>query len=468
MSILFYAPVSKMNNVAVERFLEEHYSENNVLIYDIMRECAFNPKVNENNRYNAKIFFKQEFSSVENFYSYPPVDDALIRELSQYEGTILKMMDGYYPLIESYEERKRVYYDALRLFNGIIRSNGIDCFIEFGIPHEIFNYIIYCICKVRGIKTICTYRLTTLRYSYYLYDISDHFLSRGEVHDATLDDLNEDFRRDYEKYTQRNGNVGLYYMHDNSIKSRMEVFRKRVRQFKKYENKAEITRDVVKGAIRKRRVNRTIKRIAGEVDYSAKYIYFPLPYQPEGTTSPMGGVYVSQELIAQVLSFCVPDDVYVYVKAHPSANYRGPIDEEWWDVVSKLRNVVVVPTDTSSSDLEDNCIACATCTGTVAYECLFKKKPALLFGKFVYNTMPGAYTINNTEDCKIAIESVLRGVKIENQDIINYLFSLQSITYHTDASPELAPMLLEQGLSYDDMAAANYSLLNDAYNGIAR
>lgn len=454
-----------MNNYAVERFLSEHYDNNNILIVDIMEKCDFNPKIDEEHCYNAKVFYKKEFNSVRGFYSYPPVDEVIIRELSQYEGSIIKMMDGYFPLVEAYEERKRIYYDALRLFNGIICANNIDCFIEFGIPHEIFSYIIYCICKVRGIKTICTYRLTSLRYSYYLYDINDHFLGHNESSGATLDDLNDDFRLDYKKYTQQNGNVGLYYMHDTSIRSRMEVFRKRFRQFRRYENKAEITRDVIKGAIRKRRINRTINRIAGEVDYTAKYIYFPLQYQPEGTTSPMGGVYVSQELIIQMLSFCVPDDVFVYIKAHPNANYRGPIDGEWWERISKLRNVIVVPTGVSTKELEDNCIACTTCTGTVAYECLYKRKPSLLFGQFVYNAMPGAYSIKSTEDCKNAIESILNGVKIGDQEIIDYLFRLQGMAYHTDISLEIAPMLIEQGVSYKDMNAANFSLLTDAFEG---
>ena len=59
MNILFYAPICELTNKATEMLLEKYNSDNNVLLYDMMEECEFNPKINSDNSYDIKSWHKQ-------------------------------------------------------------------------------------------------------------------------------------------------------------------------------------------------------------------------------------------------------------------------------------------------------------------------------------------------------------------------------------------------------------------------
>jgi len=66
--------------------------------------------------------------------------------------------------------------------------------------------------------------------------------------------------------------------------------------------------------------------------FSEEYIYFPLHYQPERTTSPEGGHYVDQTIVAKMLSK-IADDQLVYVKEHPSQfdpRLKGQLGRRNW------------------------------------------------------------------------------------------------------------------------------------------
>ncbi len=54
-----------------------------------------------------------------------------------------------------------------------------------------------------------------------------------------------------------------------------------------------------------------------QVNFNQKYIFFPLHYQPEKNTSPLGGVFENQLLAVKILSEAVPENWIIYVKEHP-------------------------------------------------------------------------------------------------------------------------------------------------------
>ena len=171
-------------------------------------------------------------------------------------------------------------------------------------------------------------------------------------------------------------------------------------------------------------------------DYSQKYIYLPLHYQPECSTSPLGGVFADQILMVKILSYCLPKDWLVYVKEHPiqwatsslaffDFRYQG-----YYQEIAKIKNVKLVPIETNSHKLIANSQAVCTVSGTAGMEALLRSRPVLLFGNISFHDCPGVFKIKNSAACKEAIEKIVSGFKIDQQLIINYLASLDKVSYH--------------------------------------
>ena len=97
-------------------------------------------------------------------------------------------------------------------------------------------------------------------------------------------------------------------------------------------------------------------------DFEKKFIYFPLHYQPELSTSPLAEDFVNQELIVAMISK-MPSDCYLYVKEHPRISYNR--SKDFYDKLLSYRNVKLLKEEINSYSLIDNSLAVATATGSV-------------------------------------------------------------------------------------------------------
>jgi len=91
--------------------------------------------------------------------------------------------------------------------------------------------------------------------------------------------------------------------------------------------------------------------------------------------------------------------------------------------------VSLIPVSTSTFDLIYKAQAVATVTGTAGWEALLNSKPPLIFGLPWYRDCPGVFRVNNVESCKVAFNRIKNGFRINQQDIINYLKSVDNINF---------------------------------------
>ena len=60
-------------------------------------------------------------------------------------------------------------------------------------------------------------------------------------------------------------------------------------------------------------------------DSISEQIYVSLHYQPECSTSPMGGYFVHQDLMLDILMKVVPNNIKLYVKGHLREGYSDQL-----------------------------------------------------------------------------------------------------------------------------------------------
>ena len=131
-----------------------------------------------------------------------------------------------------------------------------------------------------------------------------------------------------------------------------------------------------------------------KVDLDVRYIYFPLQLQPEMTTSALGGIFMDQALALEQLSIILPEDVKIYVKENPKQQ-SSMRDHLFYHRLKRIKNLVMMPSYTSTHQLLDHALCVATITGTVGWEAICKGKPAITFGAAWYRSFPGVFQFHS-------------------------------------------------------------------------
>lgn len=126
------------------------------------------------------------------------------------------------------------------------------------------------------------------------------------------------------------------------------------------------------------------------VDYSRKYVYFPLHLQPELTTSALGGVFNDQVLALEILAKMIPDDWIIYAKENPKQTefMRG---HGFFERIKRIDGLRMVPLNENTFKLIEHAQFVATITGTAGWEAIRGGKPALVFGRTWYQNFEGVF-----------------------------------------------------------------------------
>lgn len=177
----------------------------------------------------------------------------------------------------------------------------------------------------------------------------------------------------------------------------------------------------------------------------AKYIYFALHYQPEATSNPMGrGAYCDQRIPLQILSRSVPDNVYIYVKAHPD-QLAFFCSISYYKDILRMPHVRLMKMECSTYDLMRNAVAVASLTGTACWESQFFGIPAILFGYSVKNSSPLAYPVRTVEECKRALRDIFdHKKKVTLKELKLYTKAAHNLSYSIEDRNKVFPQLIKQ------------------------
>lgn len=123
------------------------------------------------------------------------------------------------------------------------------------------------------------------------------------------------------------------------------------------------------------------------------YVYFPLHFEPERTTTPDGGDFHDHFVALIALRKFLPSSINIVVKEHPSQFFladrgsrgRSPL---FYNLIKNIKGVIFVGTQGDSIDLIKGSNFVATITGSVGVEAALMGKIALTFGNTWYADCP--------------------------------------------------------------------------------
>ncbi len=367
-----------------------------------------------------------------------PLDSKIIEQFQPYFETAAisiarKRLNSFF--IPTYSpmpinEIRLIIYRHLEYWNTIIEKYNIDTFISNQVPHAGIYYIIYALCKIKGVKTFVEHRDFTRVCSYVISDLD----TAGEQVKPVYEDLKCQFKEKdideiflpkiyddfFKKFTDKSQDLTPDFMRK---KSKLNL--RQTLTYKYFAHIAKIILGMAKprtGDFKsdlllifryylfkiktKEYHDYWYNSCEKNLDLREKFIYMPLQVQPEATTTPLAGIYQNLELAVKILASTLPDDVFIYLKEHPMqcAPFR---DKSFVDTLKKIKNVKLVSTKVDTYQLIEHSIAVASCTGTVLYENSFKQKTSIMFGQWLISYMPGVFKVRTKEECQIIVDEIL-------------------------------------------------------------
>lgn len=362
-----------------------------------------------------------------------PLDESVVCEMRECESMYMHMVSR----IEKsrnvpYKERRRTYLKHLRFWNDFIEKHNINLFVSAWMPHEVPDHIIHFLCRKKGIPIILFHATPFVNCENVIRDweksteqVGKRFAElQKEYEGKAIEEipLGEQFEEYFKAQSLQDGKPAYTWPNDAT---QLTLFLRRVRKdpigsfvsMMRYLSSFLSPRAWFRRAQKcfgerySQKLHRFYCAHAQAPDLSAKFIYVPLQVQPECSTCPMAGAFMDQELILQMLSSALPDDVYLYVKEHPKQRTWSHACRSinYYQDLLDIKNVKLMSPETSTFDLREHCIAIATGTGTAGFEGLFRGKPALMFGRRFYQFAPGVFSIRSLADCTSALKTILAG-----------------------------------------------------------
>lgn len=358
------------------------------------------------------------------FNDLTPLDEKLVLEMINGERIVLKMMDrlGWFKQL-SHHERTKKYYFYLRYWNHVIETKKINLFLAANVPHEIFDYVIYELCKLKKIPVLFLYHQSQIIDTALI--MRDWKENSPELHHRyeylkqhldknTIIKLSPRFEEHYQAQISGGTQAVPFYTKKETwsvaTKKRLMKYLKimqTVWQSLEGSSPQLFLRfgQLAKKQIRDIYLEKFYRKIAQYPDLTQAYIYVALQYQPERTTSPLADVFVDQNLMIQMLAHDLPQNVKIYVKEHPKQTSFCRSKDFYLNLV-KIKNLVLIRKDMDSHMLINHAVAVATATGTPGWEALFREKPVLMFGSYHYQFADGVFKITTNDDCAQAIEAI--------------------------------------------------------------
>ncbi|MBL9093922.1 MAG: hypothetical protein JNL96_22080 [Planctomycetaceae bacterium] len=373
----------------------------------------------------------------------------------------------------SFEERRRYFRRVLCYWTAVVDEFRPEILIFPNPPHTAYDYVLYAICRKRGVETVmfdeaAIYRRYKLNLT--LRDIESGDEDLRSTYQTLLDQDDgspvvlspevaqylADLRRDYgvarpigeklvdvdslERSTWRYQKAyarhlwNMFHRDWLEYRGRVPVDRTWLTScYKQFDRLLEDSFTEPFSRIRfehqqwywRRRAKRRkaeYESLCRRPDAERPFVYVALAGQPERTSNPQGGCFTDQTLMVRQLSEAVPRDWQVLVKEHPNQFnevFLGHMcrSQTFYRDLAAMPNVRLLPPHESPFQWMDRAQAVATIAGTTGWEAVVRGVPALTFGAAWYRDCEGVFSATTFFQCRDALERIRGGYRVDRHKV---------------------------------------------------
>lgn len=361
-------------------------------------------------------------------------DEEELKAISHYELIALNMMDRLDPDGESFPFNTRLQFfrDLMGYWYTIVENRAIELVIAPSIPHRVFDYALYVVCKIKNIKFIM-FQLTPFGSNSIIVDDidnmpnlsidnNDDLVPSKAIQDKITKVCGEYSKAIPDYMVQHEANDKKEYTLSpvKRLKKVLRPYRPRLKKPYTYWAKKELSpidaryswREFYDMKAKRDQIVTRFREVYNNMTVSSlpdQFILVALHYQPEETSNPTGGVYSDQTLMIQLLDQHLPKDVTIIVKEHKSQFYTqlesaSGRNTHFYQRIAKISDrVTFVSEDYNPFELIDKAQAVVTISGTIGWESAIRGTPAIVFGRAWYEQMPRVFKVKTKQDLQKAL-----------------------------------------------------------------
>jgi hypothetical protein len=420
------------------------------------------------------------------------IDDLWIRIIKKYSLEIFSVIERNLQAkgLMKINLNKLEEISIITTFNliRIIEKNLVNQIIIFDTPHHPVSILLYYLANEMGIKLIIAKKLAlhhglTKTRRYFVTNKFPYFdnFTQSELADLKIKNLLEkqyeldgdlnDYLIDYSlnKNIYNSTHLGARWNFQYISSYLIERIYEHIRMKKYLELVNKTTKYMIlfvcENFLRKRILKHYLKYVKKQIDFNIKYIYLPLQYQPEATTTPLGVPFRNFLEITKLVSKFIESGHKIYVREHPAYWHRRSSREtiilsrskKFYESLASLKNVELISPNADHVELIKNSLFVISGTGTVLWESLFYNKNALMFGNYIYKDLPNVTKYEDSNSLTKIINSNKEFISIEkHKELIKVFLSIiGKITYIINIdNPRNSPINLKTELDF----ILNYSL----------
>jgi len=211
-----------------------------------------------------------------------------------------------------------------------------------------------------------------------------------------------------------------------------------------------------------------------------KFIYFPLPVQPESQSYAWDPFHVNTISIIENIAKSIPSNYLLFVKEHPGQKAKNWRSIEIYEKIISLPNVRLIHQNVNNYEMISKSDLVMLINNSSGLEALFYKKPVIVFGDVFYDVTSMVKKIDKIEDLPSVIHDSLFSFKFSNEELsflmeaiernhilVNYwgimreFIQLDSVLIHSDVKKTILEFekVFE---NYDE----DFSIMTSAYHKI--
>jgi len=413
------------------------------------------------------------------YESVNTADLAMTPELSNlmapYEGKILNLLGlaavrpasdypdpiyGVPKYVDSYDNRKDLFNRHCRFWNYIFDHYKIDAVIHENLGQEGYDYVALQLARAKGIPTL-VFNIAGQMPRVQFVQESETTIGNLELGAELKARLAKSLNYESPDFVKRclprfmvsvdsgahTGAISEYrtvpltsWMFDrniyrNSISpvSAGVIFLRKLHRFLRnprlgFRNFSR-SRQLVKSAQRSLREEREFSTDAVSAE---NYLYFPLHFQPETSTSIKARSFYRQRELVAFVANALPDNWILVVKEHPH-QFRRLLERQsgFYAQLASISRVVLAHHSTDNRELVRNAraVVCASYSSITTHAVTIGK-PVVCVGDSYFREAPGYFCVETSADLRKAIELVSTNqVGRKDGDLENFIARLERSTF---------------------------------------
>lgn len=400
------------------------------------------------------------------------LDAPLLSDLAADEAIALAMMDRMDPASGSFDHdaRRRHWHALLRQWSGALDAHEPEMVIFSMAPHAIYDYALYALCKRRNVRTCMFERaqLPGMVFTVERFENGSDELRQALRLASDTATVSSTALREHLAGLRKGGEEALPPNYRLKLKARrlldlggrqkaagalrtvaFEFARAAYLARRRSAPPHYLVRESRDGCLvslglagwlwsrwrgqwKKRRLRNVYKALAREVPRNMPYVLLALHFQPERAVVPMAGSFCDQTLMVDILAGSLPQGWMLVVKEHPWQLVpfgRGELGRSagFYRRIADRGNVVLAPLDAHTEELFSGARAVATATGSIGWQAIARRLPALVFGTPWYVDAPGAYRISDIASLHRAMAHLQNGGVVPADAAERMLAALESV-----------------------------------------